>query len=301
MTASGSARAVARLGARQHGHVTTRQLQALGWQRWTIATKIDQGLLIPRHRGVYAVGHSPRTREARWMAAVLSAGSHGVLSHRAAAALWGIVDGAVVTDITVPPRAGHRVRLSATVHRSAIPPEHITRRDGIPVTTLVRTLLDLASVYRLPRLARAFENAQVRHGMPPEPLAAEVISRRGYRGNARLRTILAGAVDPESVRSILELRFLRLCSAHDIDRPLVNHELGRWTVDFLWPKRRLVVETDGVRFHRTAAQRTRDRERDEGLCAEGFRVLRLQWADVVERPAATATGIRAALQPSPTP
>jgi very-short-patch-repair endonuclease len=97
------------------------------------------------------------------------------------------------------------------------------------------------------------------------------------------------------VRSILELRFLRLCAAHDIPRPRVNEKIGPWTVDFYWPDHDLVVETDGVAFHRTPAKRDRDKRKDAYLEAHSLSVLRLSWSDVTERPEATAHRVRTKL------
>jgi hypothetical protein len=274
--------------------VTTEQLRDAGLSKQQTWRRAEAGWLIRRHTGVYAVGHVPQTREARWMAASLAL-ADAVLSHRAAGALWGIVRGAVPTEVTVATTAGHFGRDGLLVHRAPLPPEHTTRRAAIPVTTLLRTLLDLAAVLRTRRLAEAFEEAQVQHHLPPEPLAAEVLSRRGYRGNARLRAILDGAVDPARVRSILELRFLRLCAAHDIPRPLVNEKIGPWTPDFLWPDEGVVVETDGVDFHRTPAKRDRDRRKDAYLTAHSLSVIRLTWSDVTEQSTATAQRVAAAL------
>ena len=168
-----------------------------------------------------------------------------------------------------------------------LPPSHVTVHRGIPVTTPIRTLLDLASVLSLGALASAFEQAQVLLRVPPAPVAAEVLSRPRQRGNAKLRRILAGAVDPAAVRSVLELRFLRMCASHGIPRPQVNVRIGAWTPDFLWPDRGLVVETDGYEFHRTAAARRRDALKDEFLRSVGLDVVRLTWADVAEWPAQT--------------
>jgi very-short-patch-repair endonuclease len=156
-------------------------------------------------------------------------------------------------------------------------------------------------VASLNELFRAFEQAQVRLHMPPAPLAAEVIARPRRRGNKKLRLILSGAVDPAAVRSVLELRFLRMCAAHGIPRPQVNVRIGIWTPDFLWPDRRLVVETDGYEFHRTAAARRRDARKDEELRSLGLTVVRLTWSDVVERPAPTAKCIRDATNVISTP
>ena len=277
-------RAIARIAAAQHGNITTHQLRNVGVTRRVQDRLVEGGWLIPRHRAVYAVGHVPRARESRWLAAVLALGDEAVLSHRSAAALWAILSGPVPTELTVPQRCGIRNRDGLLVHRKPLPEAHVTSRDGIPVTSLLRTVLDLATVLPLRRLANAFEQAQVLHHLPPEPLAAEVLCRRGYRGNARLRRILSGAVDPARVRSILELRFLRMCDAQGIPRPLVNEPIGRWTLDFFWPEFGLVVETDGHAFHRTAAAQRRDALKDRELGRLGLDVVRLTWADVVEGP-----------------
>ena len=282
MDASDDIRALGRLATRQFGNVTTSQLRNRGITRDAQRRLTEAGWLIPRHRGVFALGHRPRDRRSTWMAGVLALGEDARLTHLAAAALWGIVTRAVPTEVTVPTGAGITKRDGIIVHRQPLPPEHCTVRDGIPTTTLLRTLLDLATTMPTRQLARAFEEAQVLHHLPPEPLAAEVLSRRRYRGNARLHQILEGAVDPAGVRSILELRFLRLCDRHGIPRPLVNAQMDRWMLDFFWPDHGLVVETDGFEFHRTAAKRRRDAEKDAALRKLGLRVQRLTWAGVAE-------------------
>jgi very-short-patch-repair endonuclease len=288
MGARGDIRGIAE---RQHGNVTRAQLDAIGLTRNEIDERHEQGWLIRRHTGVYAVGHVPRTRESRWLAAVLAVGDGAVLSHVAAAAHWRIMPGAAITEVTVPTTAGRRNRDGIIVHRQRLPPAHVTEHGDIPVTTPIRTLLDLSSVLSSGALAKAFEQAQVKLHLPPAPLAAEVLSRPRQRGNAKLRRILAGAVDPADVRSVLELRFLRLCASYGIPRPQVNVRIGVWTPDFLWADRGLVVETDGYEFHRTAAARRRDVLKDEFLRAAGLTVIRLTWADVTERPAATAAAV----------
>lgn len=289
---------IQRAAARQHGNVDRRQLHDAGWTERTIRSDVAAGWLIQRHRGVYAVGHVPRSQPSRWAAAVLALGPEAVLSHRACAAHFEIVRGAVPTEVIVPARLTRLRRDGIIVHRITLPPEHVTVRDGIPMTTLLRVLLDLATVFRVRALGNAFEEAQVRYGLQPEVVAAEVLCRRGHRGNARLAAILEGAVDPDKVRSILELRFLRMCAAHGIPRPIVNEKIGIWKPDFLWPEAELVVETDGGRFHRTAAKRRRDARKDAFLVSQGLTVLRLSWSDVTERTPETAGRVRAALVPS---
>ena len=286
-------RGVAAIAARQHGNLTLAQLRALGLSRREIHVRCEAGWLIPRHTRVFALGYVPKQRESAWHAGVLALGNGAVLSHTAAAALWRMLRGGAVTEVTVPTTAGRPKRDGILVHRQPLPDSHVTTHRGIPVTTPIRTLLDLAAVSSLNVLFRAFEQAQVHLHMPPAPLAAEVIARPRRRGNAKLRRVLAGSVDPAAVRSVLELRFLRMCAVHGIPRPQVNVRIGIWTPDFLWPDRRLVVETDGYDFHRTAAARRRDACKDEAMRGLGLTVVRLTWSDVVERPSATAERIRA--------
>lgn len=295
MRGSRSTQRVAFTAGRQHGNVTTAQLRAAGLSPGQVVRRVEAGWLVRRHTGVYAVGHVPDTRESRWRAATLALGDGAVLSHVAAAALWGAWRGPVWPEVTVAPSAGHRHRDGIRVHRSVLAPAEVTRRSRIPVTTPLRTLLDVAAVVEPHELERVFEEFQVRHELSPEAVAAEVLSHPGRRGNGRLRTLLDDAVDPARVRSVLELRFLRLCAAHGIPRPLVNVPVGPWTPDFRWEEARVVVETDGVRFHRTAAKRRRDARKDADLRAAGYVVLRLTWADVTQRPAATASRVAAAL------
>jgi very-short-patch-repair endonuclease len=285
-------RALAALAARQNGNVTYRQLLEAGFSRQQIKRRREAGWLAPRHTGVFAVGYIPRAPESAWHAGVFALGDGAALSHTSAAALWGMLRGGAATEVTVPTTAGRAKRDGILVHRQRLPAAHVTTHRGIPVTTPIRTLLDLAAVASLSVLFRAFEQAQVRLHMPPGPLAAEVIARPRWRGNAKHRRVLVGSVDPAAVRSILELRFLRMCAVHGIPRPQVNVPIGVWTPDFLWPDRRLIVETDGYDFHRTAAARRRDARKDEAMRGLGLTVLRLTWSDVVERPAPTAQRIR---------
>ena len=294
-------RRIARLASAQHGNVTHAQLVGLGLSPRDIAERHERGWLLRRHTGVYAVGHIPRTRESRWLAAVLALGDGAVLSHVAAGVLWRMLRGSAIIEVTVPTTAGRPRRDGIVVHRQRLPAMHKATHHGIPVTTPIRTLLDLAAVLSLNALAACFEQLQVRLQVPPAPVAAEVISRPRHRGNVKLRRVLEGAVDPAEVRSVLELRFLRLCMAHGIPRPDVNVRIGAWTPDFLWPDRRPIVETDGYEFHRTAAAKRRDAAKDEFLRGEGFTVVRLTWADVAERPSQTAARVLGATNVVSTP
>lgn len=294
MTPLHDSQRVAGLARHQHGNISLEQLRR-SLTDDEIRSRRDAGWLIPRHREVYAVGHVPWTRLSTFAAAVLALGPLARLSHTSAGALWEIVRGSVQIHVVVPTAAGLQRRDGIIVHRQALPDAHCATHHRIPCTNLLRTLLDLAAVLPIRPLGAAFEEAQVTHALRPEVLAAEVLSRRGHRGTGKLKTILEDAVDPAGVRSILELRFLRMCAAQGLERPLVNEPIGVWTPDFLWERQMVVVETDGVVFHRTPAKRRRDDEKDAALTALGFTVIRLRWSDVVERPFETAARIRDAL------
>ncbi len=281
-------RALAGLASRQNGNVIHHQLLDAGLSSEQIKRLRRTGWLIPRHTGVYAVGYVPDVRESAWHAAVLALGVGAVLSYASAVALWAMGRATAIIEVTVPTTAGHVKRDGIVVHRQQLPPEHVTVYRGIPVTTPIRTLLDYAAVAPLNALFKAFEQAQVHLHIPPAPIAAEVIARPRARGNGKLRKVLEGAVDPKDVRSVLEIRFLRMCAAHGLPRPKVNVRMGEWTPDFYWPEWGLIVETDSVAFHSTACERQRDAEKDVAMRGLGFEVLRLMWADVVGRPAGTA-------------
>ena len=167
--------------------------------------------------------------------------------------------------------------------------------QGIRCTTTCRTILDVAA--SAPRLlADCFEEAQVRHRLTPDELAVALVLRRGYRGTARMRRLLDGAVDPGKVQSRLELRFLKLCNAYGLPRPQTQVHLGRWPVDFYFPDGRVAVETDGLRFHASAAKRRRDVRKGRDIEAGGDLLVRLVWADVVEDAPAAAARVLAALR-----
>jgi very-short-patch-repair endonuclease len=285
---------ISRRAARQKGLVTRAQLRADEVPEGVIKRAIADAWLHRVHAGVYAVGHPALTPQARWLAAVYALGDDAVLSAVAAGQHWGTLRGHHHLHVTVPPCSGKNRRDGITVHRQSLSAHERTIRHGIPVTTLTRTIIDIAA--HAPReLEKAFEEAQIHHRLAPALLAAEVLARPGHRGTARLKALLHAAVDPGQAESILELRLLKLCHTHDLPRPLQQVWIGAHRADFLYPAQRLVIETDGARFHATAAKHAGDKTKTEALEAAGYAVLRLRWADVVHAPAQTAAVIRAAL------
>jgi very-short-patch-repair endonuclease len=197
-----------------------------------------------------------------------------VLSHASAAALWEIRPSrAANVDVTVPARSGRPNRQGIRVHRSStLRPEDVTVNRGIPVTTVARTLIDLADTLPTQPLKRAVHEAEYRGLLDVAELERVVERNPGRRGKRVLD--LAGG-PPELTRSELENRFLELCRAHSLPSPTVGARINGYEVDFVWPEQRLIVETDGLAAHRTRQAMERDRERDRRLLRAGFRTIRL--------------------------
>ena len=287
-------RAIVALASEQQGLIRSRQLYNAGRSRAAVNRLVVAGWLHPIHDGVYAVGHTAMTTHARYLAATYALWPNGVLGHRSAAALQRIAPGGGPIHVIVPTYNGQPHRGMIRIHRQAIREDEVETRHGVRCTSVCRTILDLAA--SAPRLLEdAFEEAQVLHGLTPEELACALVLRRGHRGAVRLRRLLDGAVDPGKVQSRLELRFLQLCKAYGLPRPLTQVRLGRWPVDFYFPDERVVVETDGRRFHASAAKRRRDARKDRDIEARGDLVLRLVWADVVDCAPKAAASIAATL------
>jgi predicted transcriptional regulator of viral defense system len=261
-------RAMAELAERQHGFVAHWQLDV---GRGAIAHALATGRLHRWYRGVYAVGHRAVRREGRWMAAVLAVGPDAVLSHRAAAALWGMRP-SVRPRIEVMTARKVASRDEIQVHRAALAPDEVTVRDGIPVTTPARTLVDLAAVLSRHELARALNQAEILRLPFPD-----LTRYRGHRGIAKLRR-----TEPDHTRSDLEADFLAFVAANGLPAPLVNRPLNAVEPDFRWPAHKLIVEIDGFGTHGTRHAFERDRERDRRLLAAGWRVVRLTWRQLHE-------------------
>ena len=288
---------VAVLAHRQHGLVARRQLLALGMGTGAIDARLAGGRLQVVHRGVYAVGHARLSDHARWLAAVLAAGPHAVLSHASAAALWRIrpVAGGPV-HVTVASDS-HRARPRLALHRSCTLGEHaITRHEDVPVTTPARTLVDVANRLTARQLERALDEAYAL-GIVDRPALAKAIGVAGPRRGARALATVLGRHDLGSTltRSALEERFLDLCTRAKLPVPRVNAEVEGIVVDFLWPARGLVAETDGRRFHDHDVAFERDRLRDQRLLAAGYRVVRFTYRQVVRTPDSVTATLRALL------
>jgi very-short-patch-repair endonuclease len=286
-------RSVAALADRQLGVISRIQLLELGLSGRAIMRRLERGQLHPLHRGVYAVGHRVVSGRGRWMAAVLAAGPGAVLSHRSAAALWDMRAGGLNRLEVTTPR--ERRRPGIEVHRACLAPDEVTEVDGIPVTTVGRTLLDLAAVLPHAQIGRAIDRAEALQLTDVLPLDALLERHRGQRGTAALRERLERGIKPALTRSELEDRFLAFLDAHGLPRPEVNShlQLGDRFIeaDFLWREQRLIVELDGHETHGTRAAFERDRERDRILQAHGWRVVRITWRQLHDDPGTIAADL----------
>jgi very-short-patch-repair endonuclease len=266
---------IAAIAAQQHGVVSIRQLHEAGLSNDAVRGRATLGRLHRVHRGVYAVGHRRFSFEERCMAAALALGD-ACVSHRSAAALWRMLPPAPgPIAISTGSRSGRRPRDGIQVHRpESLGPEHVARCRGIPVTTPARTVADL------------------RRAAPPAEL------RRAIRQANALGLALDVEEAGDGTRSELEHLFLRLCRRHGLPMPEVNVRMGDRIVDFLWRERRLIVETDGYRYHRGRAAFEDDRARDLELRALGFGVIRLSYRQVTEETQRVGAILREALRDS---
>jgi len=262
------------LARRQWGVVTRAQLFELGFGTRGISDWVRGGRLIRLHRGIYAVGHDRLRLEGRWLAAVFACGEGTVLSHRDAAQLWELgKSNPALIDVTVPSRNGRVRRKGIRVHRSGrLRADEVTLRGAIPVTTVARTLLDLADVLPRQALRRAVTEAEYRDRLDTATLTAVIENNPGRRG-AKLREAIEGK--RHWTRSPLEDRFLALLARHGVEEPETNVWLDGYEVDFLWRRVGLAVELDGLAAHATRAAVLRDRERDRVLWRRGLRTMRL--------------------------
>jgi len=249
-------------------------LLELGFSKIAIEHRVATGRLHPIARGIYAVGRAELTPHGRWMAAVLACGDDAALSHRSAAELWGIgYEQDKRIDVTIRRRSGIERRGIKVHARAKLPEASVVQRFGIPVTNPVQTLIDIATELKPMRLERAVNEADKLDLVDPETLRTALDGYGGMPGVRTLRTML----DRHTFRlsdSDLEILFRPLALAAGFALPLSKHWLLGYETDFFFPDHDLIVETDGLRYHRTAAQQARAAKRDQKHVAAGFRVLR---------------------------
>lgn len=233
------------------------------------------------------------------MAAVLACGAEAVLSHRSAGRFWRLLPPAAEwIDVTCPARQVRREGIVA--HRSLLRDDEWLSEDGIPVTSVFRTIFDLAAVLDLRGLERALHEAEVR-GLRDRVSLPMLLERYpGRRGARNLRAVL-GSEEPVGItRNEFEEAFLALIDAYELPRPRMNADLavrGRFfEIDALWEEQRVAVELDSRSVHGTTKKFESDRQRDRILVAEGWRTMRVTWRQLQEELDAIAADLEAALR-----
>ena len=264
----------------QHGVVTRAQLLECGLSSKAIQHRVARGRLHTLRRGVYAVGRRELGREGRWMAAILSCGDDAALSHGSAAARLGIAGEAWGIEISVPATC-HRRPPGIVVHQRAH--LEVMRHHGIPVTPPVLTLVDLATRLSRDELEAVISAADKHDLTDPDALRSALHRCEGRPGVARLRETLDRRTFTVT-DSVLERHFLPIAHRAGLSRPLTGQVVNGYKVDFYWPELGLVVETDGLRYHRTPAQQAKDAVRDQAHIAAGLTPLRFPRAQVIFEP-----------------
>lgn len=291
--------AIAQFAADRHGVVTLAELEQLGLGARAVRHRVASGRLHRLHRGVYTQG-TP-TERGRWMAAVLAGGAGALLSHRSAAALWGVrPDARARVDVTVLGSTG-RACAGIDVHSGAlVETSDIDSCEGIPCTSLARTLLDLATAVDRAELARAVDRAEELRAFDLKAVE-EVLARcRGRQGTTPLRAVLFEYAGPTVTRSAAEDRLLALIDESGLPRPRVNDwipldEGSGYRPDFLWRDAQVIVEVDSRAHHSTRRAFRHDRQRDRRLALAGYRTYRYPAADLYDRPDAVVAELRALL------
>jgi predicted transcriptional regulator of viral defense system len=291
-------RELAALARRQHGVLSRRQLVAGGISLRTIRRWVERGRLHRLHREVYVLGSGRLEWRGEWMGAVLACGRGALLSHRSAAALWGLTKRSRRHGVDVTAMAG-RERSGIVVHEGGIYKDDRAVAAGIPVTSVARTLFDLAEVVDERRLGRAFEEADRLNLLRMKALEDVCARGHGRRALRPIRRLIEAARAPVISRSDLEERFALFCRDYDIVPTTTNVEVLDHEVDAFWPRERLIVELDGYAFHRHRAAFEDDRAKDAGRQVAGYRAMRITDWRLEREPDAIAAEIRALLKSVP--
>ena len=267
----------------QRGLATRAQLLRAGLTPSAIQRRIAAGSLLQEHRGVYRVGHRAPSVEATYLAAVLACGEGALLSGRAAGHLYGLLRSSAPPPPEVTARTGRLIE-GVSVRRSpSIVAHERFVLDGIPITSVACTIVDLAAHLSLADLARAWHEAGIRHRTQPADVDAVLERRPNARGAKNVRRVVHG--DVPVTLSTLESRFLRLLRDNALPLPITNKVAGTKRVDCRWPAHRITVELDSYRYHSSRHAWEQDRRRDREARARGDEIRRYTYGDVFENPA----------------
>jgi very-short-patch-repair endonuclease len=287
-------RAIARIAGRQDNVISRAQLLTAGLGRGAIAHRVSTGAWQRLHKNVYLVGPAPPSLMARARAAALACGADAMISHRSAAEMFGLLPDTgdrihvSVVGRSIAPRDGVRL------HRIAgFEPGETTKMRDIPLTSVARTICDLAGTESTDEVETAFQEALYRDIVTPRAVAAVVAREPRRRGAAAIRALLR---DSRMTRSDRERALLKLIDAAQLPRPVTNLRLHGHLVDAYWPAEQLVVEFDGWRAHGHRLAFEGNRKRDQVMLAHGLRVMRVTDRHLEDEPVALAARIAQALR-----
>jgi hypothetical protein len=272
------------IGRQAHGAfglVRRGPLLRAGVTKKEIEHRLKVGALLQEYPGIYRVGHRSPSVEASYLAAVWACGEQARLSGRAAAYHWRILRGKPpAPEVTAP--TWRRVKGLKPRQRRGLAPEDGTIHNGIPITTVAVTIVDLAAALSEHELAKLCHEAGVKHHTTPAQVKA-AMARRGYiKGAPKLRAVLDGKV-PVSL-SALERRFIKLLKTADLPLPITNKRTDSYRIDCRWPDHQLTVELDSYRYHNSRHAWEQDRHRERQARKRGDEFRRYTWQDIFEQP-----------------
>jgi very-short-patch-repair endonuclease len=286
----------------QHGLITSAQaVKALGPSRK--ARWVTERRLLSTQPRVFRVAGAPETWHQLVHAAALA--TEGIVSHRSAAELWGLIKPAGYVEVSVRPDRNPRARPPVVVHRIGdLHPRLAVEREGMQITDPLRTIVDLGLV--LPTwavgdaLSRGLTTKLVKIGEVEQ--LRDALGRPGRTGTGIVKELIERRLlTAETEQSLLEARFVDLARRHDLPAPAFQHEVwhaGRFIaqIDAAYPELQLAIEVDGYDSHSSPEAFQRDRTRQNYLVALGWTVLRFTWHDVVHDPGSVARTIRDTIQ-----
>jgi very-short-patch-repair endonuclease len=280
-------RAIAELAGRQRALISRRQLLALGVESTMIDRALWRGRLHRIHNGIYSlVPPKALPPLAAEQAALLACGDNALLSHRSAAAVWGICPFFIGdVELTIVANDRGRTRKGIHVHRTAhLEPRDARRHGGLPLTSPARVLIEIAPDLSPRSLERALDEALTRRLTSRTAIHAAIQAYPRSPGIARVRE-LADPDRPTTVtRSGGEEAFLAMARRANLPAPEVNAPLGGYTADFLWRAQKLILEIDGYQYHHTRQAFERDHRRDTAHQQQGFTIIRATGRQLSRQP-----------------
>jgi very-short-patch-repair endonuclease len=263
------------LATRQHGIVSARQLRALGFSENLITIEAKRGRLRRLHRRVYAVGHEALTWEG-WCVAAVAANAPCVASHWSAGWTWGLTRSQPSGKFHVTATTRRHRRKDFHVHFAELTDEDTSSMQGIPVTSVARTALDLAALDPGGTSARLKRLEDGEHRLDLREFEALLARAKGHKGWAALaEAVDLYRPDPTVTRSGLERRFRALIRRSGLPRPSMNFVVGGYELDCYWPEHLLAVELDTYGTHGSRLSFEEDRKRQRVLGLLGITLERV--------------------------